>query len=220
MFGASAVWLWRPRGVDPRLRALLAATLVTWLMTLKISGFSAYPALYYLVPGAKAVRVVIRYQLMIGAPVAGLACAFLASRAGKVPMALLAVLGLFMVAEQFNHLGVRVIDRPKELARFEAVPAPPSECRAFYIERTSEWSDGVYRHSVDAMLVSSFLLLPTVNGVDSFTPPGYDLYHPEQPSYRDRVRSYAERNGVRGLCELDMQSGVWRLPDQAEGAQQ
>ena len=224
MFVAAAIWLVRSPGGDPRLRALMAAALVTWAMTLNIRGFSAYPAIYHLVPGAKAIRVVIRYQLMIGLPVIGLACAFLASRAGKLPMVLLAAAGIFMVADQFNHLAVRVIDRPKELARLGAVPPPPAACGAFFIERNDHEAfskaDAIYRHSVDAMLLSGFLRLPTVNGVDSFAPPGYDLYRPDEPSYRDRVRAYAERYGVAGLCGLDMRTDSWRLPDQTEGIPQ
>jgi hypothetical protein len=80
--------------------------------------------------------------------------------------------------------------------------------------------DAIYRHSVDAMLLSGFLRLPTVNGVDSFAPPGYDLYRPDEPSYPDRVRAYAARYGVRALCGLDMRTDSWRLPDQIEGIPQ
>jgi hypothetical protein len=195
--------------------------LVTWALCLRVGPFSAYPVLYHLVPGAKAIRVVVRYQLMLGLPVIGLGCAFLADRVGKLPMALLAAIGALLIAEQFNHLTVRGIDRPAELARLGAVPPPPAACGAFFIARNAHESlnkvDAIYRHSVDAMLLSGFLRLPTVNGVDSFAPPGYDLYRPDEPSYRDRVRLYAERNGVRALCGLDMRTDSWQVPDQTEG---
>jgi len=226
LFLAAAVWLWRSREPDARLRrlrALMAATLATWALVLQIGTVSAYPLIYYLVPGAKAIRVVVRYQLLLAVPVIGLGCAFLASRFGKAPVVLLAAVSAVLVAEQFNHLAVRQIDRPAQLARLGAVPPPPAGCGAFYVARTAQeaqgLADAVYRHSVDAMLLAELNHLPTVNGVDSFAPPGYDLYRPGEPSYRDRVRLYAERNNVHALCGLDMRSNRWQLPDQTEGLQ-
>ena len=67
-----------------------------------------------------------------------------------------------------------------------------------------------YIHGVDAMLIAEFFGLPTVNGMATFTPTGWDLHTPFDPSYRARALRYAQRMGVaEGLCSLDLKARKW-----------
>lgn len=218
-----APWCRKGRADDLLLvkRALSATVILTWALTIKYDeDFTLYDPIYNWLPGAKGVTVLVHYQLLLGIPVVALGMDFLASlklpRLWKWAPALLALLSF---AEQFNDYHILQLRRPEELARLARAPAAPAECKAFYIARNEKdpWApvDGLYRHSVDAMLLAEWRRLPTVNGIDSYVPPGYDLFHPEDPAYPERVAKYARAHSVRGLCGLDMREHRW-LPPLAE----
>ncbi|MBX9700505.1 MAG: hypothetical protein K2X74_13785, partial [Acetobacteraceae bacterium] len=140
LFAAAALWVWRggvPGDRAALLRAIALATLATWALTLRIDGHSAWWFVYEYVPGAKAARVVARYQLFLVVPVVGLALAMLAATLARLaPAPRAAVAGLaavLLVAEQLNAYAPRFLDRPLELARLRAIPTPPAECRAFFV---------------------------------------------------------------------------------------
>lgn len=219
-FAASLAWLWRhgdaadgDRAV--MLRALAIATVVTWALTLRIGGVSPWRLVYEFVPGAKAARVVARYQIFIVIPVIGLALAFLAAQARRIATPVLALLAAALVAEELNAYAPRFLDRPLERARLEAVPPPPAGCRAFFVtaarteSRFGEAVANPYNHNTEAMLVAEVLGLPTVNGISTFNPPHWEPSFPGRPDYPDSIRRWASAYGVGGLCGLDLQRMSW-----------
>jgi hypothetical protein len=208
LFGISTIVLFR-RG-DAMLRAAAIATVVSCALFMHVKGFSLYPLVHDLVPGAAAVRAIARYQLFAAAPLIVVALAA-PSRLGGLAL----LLAVPLLAEEFNGDQIDRINRPYELARMAAIPAPPANCRAFYIARdrgepflTKEISE-IYSMSADAMLIAEVITLPTINGFASFLPPGYDLFRPEQPDYAERVRLYAEKHGINELCGLDLRDMRW-----------
>ncbi|MBX6742463.1 MAG: hypothetical protein IRY87_10525 [Acetobacteraceae bacterium] len=220
LFGASLAWLWRGAArMDPARLALLRAiglgTLVTWALTLQLGGHSAWWLVYSLVPGAKAARVVARYQLFVTIPVIALAMVWLAAHARRLPGAILGLLCTLLLLEQVNLYAPLFLDRPLELARLNAVPPPPASCRAFYVSaartesRFGEAVDDPYNHNTEAMLVAAVRHLPTVNGISTFNPPHWPGSYPGQPDYLPGIRTWAEMHGVTGLCALDLQRMEW-----------
>ncbi len=221
-FLGALAWAWRAAPTDRAalLRAVALATLLTWALALRIDGHSAWWFVYQYVPGAKAARVVARYQLFIVIPVIGLALAMLAwlvrrmPRAAGVALALLATAGL--LAEQVNAYSPRFLDRPLEAGRLARVPQPPPECRAFFVtaarqeSRFGEETANAYNHNTEAMLVAEAIRLPTINGISTFNPPHWPGGYPPQPEYLDAVRAYAKAWGVeQGLCGLNLQDFTW-----------
>ena len=214
VFAASLIWLCRNGRV--LLCALAMATVTSWAMFLHYGPFTAYSLIYGLIPGAKAVRVMARYQTFLAAPLIALAMAFLAAQTGKWPRLVLAGLALLLVAEEINLGPPLGIDRKEQLARLAAVPAPPAECGAFYVTRADAAylhpdvpTEGLYRHSADAMLLAELLHIPTINGYASLQPPDYYLFFPDDPEYGNRIRRYVERYEVKDLCALDLTAKVW-----------
>ena len=225
-FAVALVWLWRGGGDQPParvalLRAIALATLVTWALTLQVDGVTPWALVYRLVPGAKAARVVARYQIFLTLPVVLLATAMLAAEARRLPrlprLALAGLVGL-LLAEQANGYAPLFLDRTEEAGRLAAVPPAPPDCAAFYVSAartTSRFGEEVanpYNHNTEAMLIAAVRHLPTINGISTFNPPYWPAGIPDDPAYRQEVEAYAAHWGVTGLCGLDLQSFRWEPP--------
>ncbi len=220
LFACGVVLLLRtPRSLLPRhatlLRAIAIASLATWVPLFNIAGHSLWWFVYSLFPGAKAARVVSRYQIFLAAPVIGIAVFYLSASARKIVTPVLVLVCALLVAEEINAETLVSLDRPHELARLNAVPPPPVDCKAFFISRARaeplldpDW-DGFYSHNVDAMIIAATIHLPTINGASTFQPLKWNLINPDKPDYLDRVRRYAAANHVTHLCSLDLRTMQW-----------
>jgi len=61
------------------------------------------------------------------------------------------------------------------------------------------------------MVVTSLSGVPTINGVATFTPPGFDLNFPDGPDYVARVQAVLDRHDLHeGVCAADFAAGHWR----------
>jgi hypothetical protein len=209
-----AAALWRPPG-GAMVRALAIATAVTWALTLRIGEYSPWWLVYQAVPGAKAARVVARYQIFLALPVTLLAVSWLAAHARRFGPVALSLLVALLLVEQLNLYAPTFLDRPLELARLRAVPPPPAECHSFFVtaarteSRFGEEVDNVYNHNTEAMLVAEVTRLPTINGISTFNPPLWPDGLPGTPEYLENVRRYAAAHALEGLCGLDLRRFVW-----------
>ena len=218
LFGCSVIWLWRHRAQAkslPLAKAMAAAVLLTWVTAIHVRSFSLWYCIYHLVPGAKAMRAVGRYQIFLAAPVIALAVQYLSWNARRIVTPVLILVSVLLVVEQLNVGPQLQLDRPHELARLQSVPPPPSVCKAFFVsaarpERLGDPGvDDNYSHNVDAMMIAEYLDLPTINGLGAFVPPGWQLYAPDKPSYMPAVTAFATSHGVTGLCGLDLRTMHW-----------
>ncbi|RYJ04144.1 MAG: hypothetical protein EON47_01480 [Acetobacteraceae bacterium] len=219
-FAAALIWLWRGGGDQSSgrvalLRAIALATLITWALTLQVDGVTPWSLVYRLVPGAKAARVVARYQIFLTLPVVLLATAMLAAEAHRLPRLAMAGLVCLLLAEQANGYAPLFLDRTEEAARLAAVPPAPPDCAAFYVSAartTSRFGEAVadpYNHNTEAMLIAAVRHLPTINGISTFNPPYWPAGIPDDPNYLREVKAYAGHWGVTGLCGLDLQVFRW-----------
>ena len=218
VFACVTVWLWRGRKMGERTALVLAAAaLASWLMTVHIGRFSLWAAIYDFVPGARAIRVVARYQLFLALPVAAIAALFLARHAARIGAPFLILICALLIGEEIDTKPPLRLDRAHELARLAAVPPAPSPCRAFFVSAArgeglaGPYVDGIYSHNVDAMMIAETLRLPTPNGMATFAPPGWNLVDPAGSTYRANVRRWAAAHGIAGLCGLDLRAMRWNL---------
>ncbi len=216
LFGCGLIRFWLQRHAPDRDTALLAiavATVLTWACSVKLHSASLWLFVYELFPGAKAIRVVSRYQLFLAAPVIAVACVYLARQSRRVPRAILGLLATLLVLGEINTASTQNLDRRHELARLLSVPSPPTDCRAFFISAARPGplspADKIYSHNVDAMIIAEVKHLPTLNGFATFTPPGWALVDPTSLQYLRAVRAFARDHHVGGLCSLDLQAMRW-----------
>lgn len=230
LFALAAIALWhviaRRRTVgglpiDPAFRAFAAAILLCWLLTLRIGTGSAWALVYDWVPGAKGMRVVLRFQLFIVLPVLLLAVGAWRERAGawarRRPLLLTGLLAL-LIAEQFGSDVPVTVSRTQDGAVLSAISAPPKECRSFYVvtARRNEppyldsERDALYPHNVDAMFLAEHWRVPTINGFSTFNPPDWNFADPRATDYDRRIARFALRHGLSNICRLDLRNQqIW-----------
>ena len=184
---------------------------------------SAWWYVYSYVPGASAIRVVTRLLLFALVGVIPIVFVFLDRAPRRDWVTALVLTGLLVEEVQLN--APLAFDR-SAARMILATGAPPRDCAAFVVvsARPADYPvlpearainrawggngddrDAVkYRHNVDAMLLASYYGRPTINGVSSFNPPGWNLSDPDATDYLARVRAYAARHRVQRLCGLDV----------------
>ncbi|AJP74403.1 hypothetical protein TS85_09415 [Sphingomonas hengshuiensis] len=214
---AALVRLVARRGDTGFARVFALAILISWALTLRIWQVSPWLLVHFLVPGASGLRVVLRYQLFLVLPVLlliGIAWrAQLAQLWQRRPWIAGAIVAL-LLAEQVNLAQPARLSRSAQHAALDTIPAPPPGCSAFYIVSTRPGAplyrdarlDALYPHNVDAMFLAERWRVPTINGFSTFTPPDWNFAAPLAPDYDARVRAYAQRHGLTGLCRLDMRA--------------
>lgn len=215
------------RAAAPLCVAILFGYAMLYLFTITIHGTSLFFVIQKFVPGAIAIRVGFRSQVL-SAGFMSLAFAVVAEAylrladdrtVGwhwlKVPARESAVLvvAAILALEQVDLHSLARLDRVQEEATLANTPPPPAECRVFAV-----YNDGsrmLQAIHTDAMRMSQRFDIPTVNGYSGGSPPRWDFGNVWEPSYLDKVRRWVRDNKVAGpLCLYDATVKRWRRIDQ------
>lgn len=208
------------------LRAVGLATVVSWLLILRVGPLTLWPLVMVLVPGARGLRVISRYQIFLAAPLTILAVCWVDDWQRRGRRLLPVAVALLLVVEEINLVPPVHLDRPAELRFLAAVPAPPAACRAFFASAARPGivngaaATALYSHNVDAMLIAALDHLPTINGYSTFNPPDWNFADPGRADYLARVAAYAAAHRISGLCGLDLATRRWQrdpLPARSPG---
>ena len=201
------------------LRVLAIGVLAGFLLEVKVGDLSLWRLIYELVPGARGVRVVARCQLILlaaGAIVSAVAVDRLARGGGARRFAAFAI-GAALLIEQINLDSIAHLTRA-EVTTAIAPVAPPPACKVFFATHPSrqahesETRIRYYLHAPQAMLIATTVGVPTLNGMDSFYPPGHSLFSPLDDDYEARAYLFASRHGLLdGLCAFDLTQNTWRI---------
>jgi hypothetical protein len=219
-FVLSAFSLWRRRLLTTSFAGLLVIAIgAAWAVHLRadLPGHE-FDTPWRLVnryfPGAVAIRSVGRLEILLAFPVILIALRTVADVGRHAPLLFIPVFVL-LVAEELNDNGPGGNDRIGELKRLAGIPQPPPGCRVFFAATAREGAavkNKLYSHNVDAMFIAEMRHLPTINGVASYMPRGWNLSDATSPSYAARVAGYGAAHQLDGLCGLDLEKQAW-LPD-------
>ncbi|MCC4300239.1 hypothetical protein [Aurantimonas coralicida] len=203
-----------------RALALAIAAAVICLLSVRIGGYAMWEPFFRYVPGAQVVRVPVRMILIISPIIIivtffGLSRAFSEAKAPLHSPVIIALL-LVMIAGQHRTATAFKLNRTDEVSYLASLPPAPDECQSFYAGNPriaptgNPGIDALYLHSVDAMVIAEVRDIPTINGMATFVPEGWNLVSPDTPDYDARAKAYAEGNGINdGLCRLDLTQGIW-----------
>jgi hypothetical protein len=172
--------------------------------------------LWRVVPGAKAIRVPPRINLVINVGVVtvamlgldGLIRAMSHNRLrGYLPSLLLVAA---MLIEQVNLMPTHLISRAAESHKFAKISSPPKTCSEFYL--TNEGNQRLERliSQTDAMLVADDFGVPTINGYSGWFPNGWNFLNAPNSTIAQEARNWAVEHRLSGLCALDISSGQWQ----------
>jgi hypothetical protein len=214
------VWAYRHRKPDlagSEMRAVFvsscaALAIWSWLLTVKIGTVSAFWIPFHVIPGAGAIRVGERVQLVCsGFVAAGLVMLIDAwSRRGAAAgsmrrnLAAAAIL-CFCLIEQLNvsRLG---LDRAATLQALAEVPAPLAACEVAF---TANGGQRVLQP--EAMWIALKAGLPTINGASGWRPPNWHLNDPRR-GYFDTARDWiAHSRLTKQVCLYDQATRTWSL---------
>jgi hypothetical protein len=182
------------------------------------NDFSLWRYVYAFFPGAKAVRAVPRYVIMLALPMS-IAFAFTldramrkvalvkhsAARAGlSVSLAAVICFGLF---EQFGRGNAGgSFSKREETRRLEQLAAKlPEDCAAFYITAGPIKNNLLHEYQLDAMLVSAARNVPTLNGYSGQWPRDWLLWDVGAADYESRVAQWVATHQVSGnVCKVEL----------------
>ena len=227
-FGVSGFFCIRDgfRSPNPTARFFFLVTLnaVFWLLAcIDWNGWSFWHLIYQSIPGAKGLRVVSRFYIFLALPMAlvisqGLSMILRQTSRGRIRRAAFYLVSLLLIAEEINphpYVGLSTIEPLKLL---NDLKSPPATCRSFYVINPTGFRsenvalDDVLRTNVQAMMISSFLNLPTVVGISSFNPPDWNFREGPPETFEQRVMAYAFQHQVlEKMCRLDMANNQWSL---------
>jgi hypothetical protein len=187
-----------------------------WLLTVRLSSVTPWLLVFRLVPGASAIRVPVRMNLVLNLLVIvvnmlGLS-ALKTTNNGRWRAASV-VLALILVAEQLNRANTFRLSRSAEAAIFERIEVAPPNCRYFYVLEPNPTHDpfDAIATQTEAMLIAADRRVPTINGYSGGYPPGWDLLFLDA-DYAERVARWVSAKGIAsGVCSLDVSSGRWSM---------
>lgn len=197
------------------LRAFALAMVIAWALTIQLWVASPWGIVFAIVPGAKGMRVVSRYQLWLTLPFLLIAVAAWRAQAARLIARRpwwAAVLATLLIAEHLSAETPAQISRDRHRAALDRIAPPPAGCTVFYTVAThvaepvhiNAELDALYPHNVDAMFLAERWRVPTINGFSTFNPPDWHFGAPRAPDYDARVLTYARRHRLHGLCRLDV----------------
>lgn len=207
---------WKGSWSQAALLALWCANLLLLALTIHWPHwFWAWGHIYWFIPGAAAVRVISRIQLILLITTILLACQQLALIWRRLELRpICAILACLLLVEQLNDAPVFNISRNTERAFFAAMDHIPPQCHSFFAENSRPGPDilTLYRHNVDAMLLAEISGTPTINGYATFLPLHWNLLHPESPQYLLAIRTWLTTHAVTGpVCGINFQTGAWSV---------
>jgi hypothetical protein len=216
------------RTASPKVRvlrlifAVCLASVILWAVgTRFINKAPIWRVLLRLAPGATAIRVPQRVDLVITIPLIvvsmlafeKLTLATSGSRTrGYMFPGLLAVALIF---EQLNSMPTHLISRSAEARKFSRVAPPPKMCSQFYVSTVNHHSQDLPAIQTDAMLVAQQFGIATVDGYSGWFPKDWNFLNATiQNTAEEAVRWARDHGTAQGLCSLNLKSGKWLPVDE------
>ncbi len=197
---------------------LIIATTLFYLIGMRYwNGYSPWE-IAYVFPGAKGVRAVARYVMVLALPMS-IGFAYLLDRASKkiasaqsgyrslAYTALLLIVVTFGIVEQSavnqNFNGFSVKAEREYLNNLAA--RLPDDCSAFYVGVGPTGTRNEFEYQIDAIMVAVMRDVPTLNGYSGQLPPDWPLWGVKVANYPEFVDSWVRLKKIPGkVCRLDI----------------
>lgn len=237
---AYALFFYRSKesGVKSQLfvRALAGGVLICWILMIQVDGRSLWIIPYELIPGASAIRVIYRFNVLLCLPILliwGIGSEQVWSRINTKPIsslraittyAAIALLGGFLVFEQ-TIVDTRPdnydwnLKRSKIQERLAEIPPPPDEASIFFVTPYKEEGNrNDLRSQLEAWAIAQDYDLKTMNGYSGILPKYFRLFGVPGSKYPHEydfvVRSWINIHEITSpIYNLDLNTRQWNLYD-------
>jgi hypothetical protein len=192
-------------------------TAIVFLIPLRIDGFSIWLAFFRRMPGFGVIRdptrIIFLYELAFI-----LAAGLLLMRVRNRLDYRIFICALFLIFLVSDHRA-DVLGYERPLSVFHRWVESPLDidpgCRSFFMKPASaeymSRSDNLWAlYNVDAVFIALNHGLPTLNGYSAWGPEGWNLMHPHEPEYENRVRAWIAAHHLTGVCGLDIDARTMR----------
>ncbi len=206
-----------PHPWDGAARAFLAVAFLGWLLTVSYGHRQPWHLVFDVVPGARGIRTPFRIQLaslfFLCLGLSHAAARGLVFAGQRQLPGLAAGVGAALALCVAEQIGAPPPNRDTAaMMRWISVSHRPDfRCDAFYALPAPAgsglpWSE----QQSDAMLLSQWIGMPTINGNSSWYPTGWSLQFPDRPEYASQALSWIDAHGLRDrVCGVDPRAGRW-----------
>ena len=200
------------------------AVLLSWVLMLKIEGFSLWWLVTKLIPGAGGISAVYRFQHVLAFPLAvvvaiGLhqsmnyATAHIHSYVKRCALLVtVSVFCLLLVGEQFNTSDLARYSKQQQYKMLASISPPPQQAKVFALLPAEELRKYPFEAQIDTMIIAQKYGLHTINGYSGQMPPGWGgIYHVDKPEYITYLVSWIQYYNLENdqLYFLNAKTGSW-----------
>ncbi|MFT8664702.1 MAG: hypothetical protein ABF772_06720 [Acetobacter orientalis] len=208
-------------------QSFFVANIIVFILPLRLGIISPWHLVYSIVPGAKGLRVVVRFFLFETFPICiGLACFYDMLEKTKKRYFFL-FLSFLIIIEQVNYSPVYNLSRNSSLNIQKSIPKKPETCKVFFVidkpfdekitsSDISKNTYDLYHANVFAMFYSELHNTPTIAGFSTFNPPDWNFASPYQDAVPlkpiiERALQYAHKHQITdsSLCYIDLRVNKW-----------
>lgn len=195
----------------------VTTTIFAILSIVRFGDFSIWYIFYKLIPGARVIRAVYRYNLFLHIPLAILV-AYLGNKvkidkkSSKFIATIVFMVLLLSNLKQQECYRWTISGTESEL---EKVAAMPQECEAIYGMKIGDTSTPEPYLHMKMWNIAFANGVKTLNGYSGNIPYGWTLYYLKDPRSIERAWNYIAKNELRNVYFYDMNTDEWIASDQA-----
>jgi hypothetical protein len=203
---------------------LSVAVFLSWLLMLKIKGFSLWWLVTKLIPGASAIRAVYRFQHVLAFPIAIVVAIGFQQSLNHVMSHIrsfvkrsayvfaLVVCCLVLLGEQFNTGSLANYSKQQQRDMLAGISNAPPQAKVFALLPVVGLRKPPYESQIDAIIIAQKYSLNTINGYSGDCPPGWGgIYDPAEPEYIVSLVRWIQYYSLETyqLFFLDANTGTW-----------
>ncbi len=198
----------------------LCSCLVSTVLVIRVSEYSLWYLFYKFVPGASALRAMMRYYLFLHLPI-GFLIAYCGSKiCGKNSLkstSIVAILFLLVLTGNMKYTTTHSWNISKELEALKNVPDPPKECEIAYFTNDKGDIERFFPFiQMKAWEIANDKGVKTINGYSGNYPDGWGLEYLSRVNNMGRALCWISQNRLEHVYIYDMIEKKWISSDDAE----
>jgi hypothetical protein len=186
--------------------ALICAFLITScffiICGISYHEFSLWHYVYHWIPGAKGVRAVSRYIIVLILPLT-IASVLLLSKQKPLNSYILNFIFFLVLVEQISWKKEGFYRGMTE-KRIETLANKLNkrECQSFYVVAPTGSRRWSHAYNTDALLIASRTNIPTLNGYSGQEPKDWLLGNLHDPNYKENINKWIHKHNLKKVCEI------------------